>query len=269
MITADPAASAPDGSNVRPAFSIVMPAYNEEAVIERTITELVRELDRQAIDYEIIAVNDASRDGTWAVLQTLAATMPRLRCITNAGPNGYGYAIRAGLELYRGEAVVVVTADGSDSPRDVVAYFRAIERGADCAFGSRFVKGARVSGYPPFKLFVNRLANACVSRLLGTSYDDFTNGFKCYRRHVVDSMLPIVSGQFNITIELSVKAVQGRWTYEVCPTDWTEREAGTSSFKLFKLIVPYTATLLYCLTLNYLRGDSHRHTAASPPRTGG
>ena len=250
----------------RPAFSIVMPAYNEEAVIERTITELVQELDRQAIDYEIIAVNDGSKDATFSLLQALAANTPRLRYITNAGPNGYGYAIRAGLELYRGDAMVVVTADGSDSPRDVVAYFRAIEKGADCAFGSRFAKGAKVSGYPPFKLFVNRFANACVARLLGTRYDDYTNGFKCYRRCVVDSMLPIVSGQFNITIELSVKAIQGGWTYDVCPTDWTERKAGASSFKLFRLIVPYAATLIYCLTLNYLRDGGPRHAIGDAPR---
>lgn len=242
----------------RPAFSIIMPAYNEEAVLERTITELVRELEREAIDYEIIAVDDASKDATLSVLQAVAANTPRLRYVTNEGPNGYGHAIRAGLALYRGDAVVVVTADGSDSPRDVVAYFRAIENGADCAFGSRFVKGARVSGYPPFKLFVNRLANALVARLLGTRYDDYTNGFKCYRRCVVESMLPIVSGQFNITIEMSIKAIQGGWTYEVCPTDWTEREAGASSFRLFKLIVPYAATLIYCLTLHYLRGGGRR-----------
>jgi dolichol-phosphate mannosyltransferase len=267
MSAAEPAANTTAEGNVPPAISIVMPAYNEEAVIERTITELAQALDREAIDYEIIAVNDASKDGTWAVLQTLAATLPRLRCITNAGPNGYGYAIRAGLAVYRGDAMVIVTADGSDSPRDVVAYFRAIERGADCAFGSRFVKGATVSRYPRFKLLVNRLANACVSRLLGTRYDDFTNGFKCYRRHVIDAMLPIVSGQFNITIELAVKAVQGGWTYEVCPTDWTEREAGTSSFKLFRLIGPYTASLVYCLTLNYLRGGNPRRAAGSPSRT--
>lgn len=236
-----------------PAFSVVMPAYNEEAVVERTIRDLSAELDARGFDYEIITVNDNSKDGTWSVLERLAKELPRLRPVTNAGPNGYGYAIRKGLETYRGDAVVIVTADGSDAPKDVAAYFDAINEGFDCAFGSRFAPGAKVTGYPPFKLFVNRMANALVGMILKSGYDDYTNGFKCYRRTVMDAMQPIVSGQFNITVELAVKAILGGYSYKVVPTDWTQREAGASSFKLFKLIGPYFASLTYCLALNSLR----------------
>lgn len=234
-------------------YSVVMPAYNEEAVVEPTLRALTLALDNAPYAYEVIVVNDASTDETAAVLERLAAEHPKIRCIENPGPNGYGAAIRKGLEHYDGDAVVVVTADGSDAPKDVVAYFAAIAEGADCAFGSRFRKGARVTGYPPFKLFVNRLANGLCGLLLASRYDDFTNGFKCYRRAVIDSMAPLVSSQFNITIEMTVKAIQGGWRIVVLPTDWTQRVAGVSSFRLLKLIKPYAATLLYCLTLHYLR----------------
>ena len=249
-----------------PAFSVVMPAYNEEAVVERTIRELSAELDALGVEYEIICVNDNSTDGTLLVLERLAGEFPRLHPISNPGPNGYGYAIRRGLEHYRGDAVVIVTADGSDAPADVVAYVTALQEGFECAFGSRFAKGAKVTRYPPFKLVVNRLANTLVRFILRSRYDDYTNGFKGYRRQVIDAMQPIVSGQFNITVELAVKAVLGGYRYKVVPTHWTQRDAGASSFRLFKLIGPYFASLSYCLALNALRRGDRQPRPGPEPR---
>lgn len=234
-------------------LSVIMPAYNEEAVIGATVTELSRELEACGIDYEIIAVDDASTDGTATVLAGLAAENDRLRPVHNAGPNGYGFAIRKGLEIYSGDAAVVVTSDGSDAPKDVVGYVRLIEAGNDCAFGQRFVAGSRVEGYPVFKRRVNRIANWLLGRLTGSSYRDFTNGFKCYRREVIEAMQPLEAGQFNITIEMSLKAVLGGFSFGVIPTDWRQRDAGQSTFRLFRLVKPYLVTLIYCFAQRSLR----------------
>jgi dolichol-phosphate mannosyltransferase len=234
-------------------FSIVMPAYNEEGVIEATLQELTSHLDTCGFRYEIIVVNDGSTDRTEALIEEFETRHKAIRHVNNPGPNGYGFAIRKGLEAYQGDAVVIVTSDGSDSPKDVAAYFRKIQEGYDCVFGSRFLPDTKVSGYPPFKLFVNRLANRFLSWILHSSYNDFTNGFKCYRRHVIDAMQPIVAGQFNITIEMSVTTALGGWKYAVVPNDWAQRDAGASSFKLGRLFKPYALTLVYCLTRNYLR----------------
>ena len=75
-----------------------------------------------------------------------------MRCVRNEAPNGFGFAVRKGLEEFRGDAVVIVMADGSDDPRDVVLYYRVLEAGYDCAFGSRFMPGAQVHDYPRIKL---------------------------------------------------------------------------------------------------------------------
>jgi len=234
-------------------FSIVMPAYNEEAVLETTLNELTRHLDSEGFDYEVVVVNDNSSDGTAEVLRSCVERMPRVRHVDNPGPNGYGYAIRKGLEHYRGDAMVIVTSDGSDSPADVASYFRKIEEGYDCAFGARFVPGTTVTNYPPFKKLVNRVANFGLARVLGADYGDFTNGFKCYRRHVVEQMQPLASGQFNITVEMAVKAVLGGHRYAVVPTNWSQRAAGTSSFKIAKMVTPYAASLAYALSAAYLK----------------
>ena len=233
-------------------FSIVMPAYNEQDVIESTLQELTTHLDEQDFNYEIIVINDGSTDKTESILKTITTSHKCVRYINNPGPNGYGNAIRKGLDDYKGDAVVIVTSDGSDSPKDAAAYFRKIQEGYDCAFGSRFMPNTTVTGYPRFKLFINRIANRFVSLILRSHYNDFTNGFKCYRRPVIEAMQPLVAGQFNITIELSVNAVLAGWKFAVIPNDWTQRDAGDSSFKLGKLLKPYTVTLIYCLSRHYL-----------------
>ena len=92
--------------------------------------------------HEILVVNDNSSDGTENVLKSLAVEIPELRYLNNPPPNGFGYAVRAGLAAFRGEAVAIVMADGSDSPADLVAFYRKIQEGYECVFGSRFVRGA-------------------------------------------------------------------------------------------------------------------------------
>jgi dolichol-phosphate mannosyltransferase len=234
-------------------FSIVMPAYNEEDVIEQTLIELTSHLDKSDFNYEIVVVNDGSSDNTGVIVDKLIERFDTIRHVSNEGAHGYGYAIRKGLEVYKGDAVVIVTSDGSDAPKDIEAYFNKIAEGYDCAFGSRFIAGAKVERYPKFKLVINRVTNRLLSWILRSKYTDFTNGFKCYRRHVIDDMQPLVAGQFNITIELAVSASLKGWRYAIVPTDWTQRDAGDSSFYIKQLFKPYALTLVYCLARNYLR----------------
>ena len=237
-----------------PLYSIVMPAYNEEDVIADTVDALCAHLDAEGFHYELIIVDDASADNTAGKIAELMTRHSQIRTLRNDGPNGYGFAIRRGLEIYEGEAAVVVTSDGSDAPKDVAAYFTKIGEGYDCVLGSRFAKGAEVVGYPRFKLFVNRCANLVLSWIVGAPYRDYTNGFKCYRRHVIDDMAPLITGQFNITIEMSLKAILAGHSYTVVPTDWRQRDAGQSSFRIFKMLRPYYSTMVYCLARHYLLG---------------
>ena len=120
---------------------------------------------------------------------TSSGRIPELRPITNSPPNGYGCAVRAGLAAFRGEAVAIVMADGSDSD-DVVAYYRKFQEGYDCVFGSRFIRGARVVDYPWFKLVFNRIANTFIRTLFWIRCNDVTNAFKLYRRSVIAGLQP-------------------------------------------------------------------------------
>jgi dolichol-phosphate mannosyltransferase len=159
-------------------LSVVIPAHNEEDHIAETVQHLATELRSAGILYEIVVINDNSSDGTERILATVSAADPGIRYVNNLPPNGFGFAVRRGLAEFRGEAVAIVMADGSDDPADVVAFYRKLEGGYDCVFGSRFVRGARVSDYPKFKLLLNRLANLLIRVLFLLRYNDVTNAFK-------------------------------------------------------------------------------------------
>lgn len=240
-------------------LSVVMPAYNEATVIAATIRALAAALDGAQVAYEILVVNDKSSDETAAVLTTLEADFPHLRHVDNPGPHGYGRAVRCGLAHFRGDAAVIAMADGSDAPSDVLAYWRLIEAGHDCAFGMRFAPGTKVEGYPPVKRLLNRAGNRLIAWLLGSDYTDFTNGFKCFRRPVIDAMQPLVGAGFNLTIEMSMKAVLSGASYAVVPNSWIQRADGVSKFRLVQAGGLYLATIAYCLLQHRLaRGGIHR-----------
>jgi dolichol-phosphate mannosyltransferase len=158
--------------------SVIVPAHNEAAVIAPTVGAVAAALDAAGRDYELIVIDDASTDGTAAVVAGMAARNPRIRCVGSHYANGFGFAVRAGLERFTGEAVAIVMADGSDDPGDLVRYFDLIEDGYDCAFGSRFMRGGRVQGYPLVKRVLNRLVNHGIRWLFRHGYDDTTNAFK-------------------------------------------------------------------------------------------
>jgi dolichol-phosphate mannosyltransferase len=228
--------------------SVVIPAYNEAAVIEDTLRALVATLSRQPFGWEILVVNDASRDRTEEVLLALEQTEPRLRHTNNQGRHGYGHAVRCGLADFRGDAVIVAMADGSDAPDDLVQYAIKLQEGYQCAFGMRFGPNSDVRGYPAIKRVANRLGNRLIAWLVGQSYTDFTNGFKGFRRHVVEHLMqPLVCGEFNLTIEMSLKAVLGGATFAVVPNSWVQRSAGESKFRLLSLSWLYLMTIVYCL----------------------
>ena len=96
---------------------------------------------------------------------------------------------------------------------------------------------------------LNRLGNRFIALLFRQRYYDFTNPFKCYRREVVDAMHPLVSGQFNLSIEMSLKAVAQGVRYAVVPNSWRDRDAGSSKFKILYHSYMYLLTIFYCMVV--------------------
>src|SRR4051795_13093902 len=237
-------------------LSVVMPAQNEQGSVAKTVEGVVAALEREAIDYEVVVVNDDSEDSTEAVVAALGEQNPRIRVYRSHNERGFGNAIRSGLDVFQGDAVVIVMADASDNPEDLVRYHRLLEEGYDCAFGSRFMSGAKVYDYPRVKYVVNRLANQFIRILFRHRYNDTTNAFKAYRREVVETVQPLLSKHFNLTVEMPLKAIVRGHTYAVIPTDWTNRTSGVAKLAMKEMGSRYLFIVLYVwLEMTLSRGD--------------
>ena len=240
-------------------LSVLIPAQNEEGSIGAAIAGVTAALDRAGIEHEVLVVDDGSTDGTRAVVESAAAADPRVRYRRSPLEPGFGMAVRAGLDAYTGDAVAIFMADSSDDPEDLCRYHAILEEGWDCAFGSRFVPGARVSGYPRLKLAINRLANLFIRLIFMHGYNDTTNAFKAYRRDAIESASPLLSNHFNLTVELPLKAIVRGNSYKVIPISWTNRVTGESKLAMREMGSRYMFIVLYIWLEHHLsRGDYHR-----------
>ncbi|HYC53956.1 MAG TPA: glycosyltransferase family 2 protein [Candidatus Binatia bacterium] len=254
-------------------LSAVIPAHNEEGNIRACLHELTSVLREARIAYEIIVVDDDSSDATAAVVRQVAQQDAGVSVVTSSLPGGFGRAIRAGLELVTGDVVVIYMADLSDDPRDVVAYYRKIEEGYDCVFGSRFMRGGHVEHYPPVKRVVNRIVNRTVQLLFWTRFNDLTNAFKAYRIGVVRECGPYRASHFNITLEMSLSALIRRYRIAQIPIRWYGRTWGSSNLRLREMGRKYLYVVLKVFAERMLivddvlteRDAAERHAAERKP----
>lgn len=240
-------------------YSVIIPARDEEESLPSTVRDIHTVFSRESVPHEIVVVDDGSRDGTWKVLQNLRQEIPTLSPVQNPGPHGFGRAIIYGLNHSKGDAVVIMMADASDSPEDAVKYWRLLNEGYECAFGSRFVKGGKVIDYPRLKLFVNRLANFFVRIGFNIPLNDTTNAFKAYRRNVIDGCRPFLSPHFNLTVEIPLKAIVRGYSWTVMPISWQNRKYGEAKLKIKEMGSRYFFICAYVWLEKYFsRGDYRR-----------
>lgn len=245
-----------EAAGIEGMLSVVIPAHNEEGQIVETVQKLASALRGAGINYEILVINDNSTDATERCLARLMMEDPGVRYINNPPPNGFGFAVRHGLAEFRGDAVAIVMADASDSPDDLVSFYRKLQSGYDCVFGSRFVRGGLVVDYPWLKLLLNRLANLLIRILFLLHYNDVTNAFKLYRRSAIAGIQPLLSHHFNLTVELPLKCIIRGYRYDVLPNSWYNRKAGISKLRIKEMGSRYLFVILYCwLEMMLSRGD--------------
>ena len=239
-------------------LSVIIPAYNEAGNLSETVNTFHASLQEAGIDHEILVINDNSNDNTALVLETLSNHVPTLRCLVNNPPkNGFGYAVRKGLENFSGDCAAIVMADLSDSPQDLISFYKKmVNENLDCVFGSRFVKGGSAAGYPKNKYLLNRIANTLVRIIFGLKYNDCTNAFKLYKRETIEGLKPFLAPHFNLTLELSLKAIVRGYSYAVIPNSWTNRKKGVSNLRIPEMGSRYFFILIYCLIEKYFsKGD--------------
>ncbi|HTM18954.1 MAG TPA: dolichyl-phosphate beta-glucosyltransferase [Kofleriaceae bacterium] len=163
-------------------LSVIVPAYNEEQRIAPTLASVDDYLAASGITYEIVVVDDGSRDGTVALVEEIARKRPAIRCIPTKPNRGKGHAVRVGMLGAVGAIRLMCDADGSIPAFEIPRVVNPIRMGeVDIAIGSRRADGAQVGRKQPwYRRAWSRVANQVVQRVLVRGVRDTQCGFKAF-----------------------------------------------------------------------------------------
>ena len=184
--------------------SVIIPAYKEEEHIEDTVSDLVAEFRRAQFEFEVIVILDyVPNDDTILIVRKLCERFGEVQLVERPGKRGVGDAIRTGIRLAKGNILVPVMADHSESPQDLVRLVSSVAEGYDVAIGDRF-KDGKPHGYPFLKYLANRCCNQIIRFLFRVPSSDTTNAFKAYRTELL-RQLDLSSKGFEIFAEIPLK----------------------------------------------------------------
>jgi undecaprenyl-phosphate 4-deoxy-4-formamido-L-arabinose transferase len=185
-----------------PVVSLVVPVYNEEATLEEVCRRALAALEGLGKPYELIVVDDGSRDGTWAIVERLVAADPAVHAVRLKRNFGQHPAMHAGLSRAQGDIVVTMDADLQNVPEDLPKLIAAVEGGADVASGRR--RGRDDSWG---RTFPSKLVNGMLRRFTGAEIADFGCAFNAYSRSAIEPVLGVIGKQkFTKALVLSAGA---------------------------------------------------------------
>ena len=228
---------------------VLIPAFNEEGCIRQTVQAIHSTLSQHYINHEILVVNDNSTDRTMSYLESLGKSINNLKILSNEYGHGFGNTVRYGLDNWQGDIIVLAMGDQSDDPYDIVKFYQTMEvKNVDCIFGNRFIKGGKAINYPFIKLCLNRIFNTLLMITVDSRYNDYTNAFKMYKRKVIESITPLKSTDFELTIEIPLKAIKNKFSFHIVPNTWQQRKVGYSKLSILKNVNSYISILLKYLS---------------------
>ncbi|HQR32491.1 MAG TPA: glycosyltransferase family 2 protein [Blastocatellia bacterium] len=211
-----------------PFLSIVIPAYNEEKRIGRTLEGTFEYLSAQSYDYEVLVVNDGSRDRTAEkVLEFAAQTSGRLQLIESPGNRGKGYAVRNGMLQARGEVALFYDADLATPTSEIIKVVTPIvENRYDVVFGSRALDRELIGEHQSFlRELRGRGGNIFLRATLGLDFRDTQCGFKAFRREAAQSIFQLqrIDG-FGFDPEILFIGQKQGWRLLEMPVRWNHVE---------------------------------------------
>jgi dolichyl-phosphate beta-glucosyltransferase len=208
-----------------PDLSIVIPAYNEASRIEPTIRSMVEYCRRTQRTFEVIVVDDGSRDGTSAVGRKLAEEFPELRLIRLAANHGKGYAVRAGVVNAIGSLVLFADADGATPIAEIERLEKALQEGADLAVGSRALRASGVRLHAQlYRHLIGRTFHFLVECVADGGVKDTQCGFKLFRsRAAQDLFSRMRMNGFSFDVEVLVMARRRGYRIAEVPVNWTHQ----------------------------------------------
>ncbi len=223
-------------------ITILLPAYNEEEVIEKSVDKIFSALKLKE-DYEILVINDGSTDKTEEILKELKRKYRNLRYINHEKNKGLGGAIKTGIKEANGRIIIELDADMTQ-PIDLVEQMvNKIDEGNDICIASRYIKGGGMRNVPLWRVLLSKLANKIFSITYFTKITDLTSGYRAYKSSFVKK-LDFSQNDFSIQLEISVKMAKNKAKISEIPLILTNRSIGSSKFRLIKAMPKYIPVII-------------------------
>lgn len=222
--------------NKKLPISIIVPVYNEGL----NITLFIQALEKKVkIKHEIIIVYDFDQDDTVPVVKELQYKFSNIRLIKNNLGKGLINACRVGFIEAKGNFIVVMPGDLADDPKAINNMYKLAKGGYDIVCGTRYSKGGKQLGGSLVKTILSRIAGLATPMLLGIPTSDLTNGFKMYRKSLLNKINIESQGGWEFAMEILIKAHSMGFKITETPSTWQERSFGKSKFKLLKWLPRY------------------------------
>jgi len=225
-------------------LSIVVPAYNEEHTIGDVIDRLRATLQKIGFAYEILVVDDCSRDRSAEI-----SLGKHVKVYSLKQHMGKGFALRAGFRKAKGEIIVTIDSDGSNRPEELPLLLNPIlQDNADLVIGSRFSGNAPTSG-KRFNAAGVRIFNLLIQILTGAAVSDSQSGYRAMKSEVLEN-LNLKSGGYEIESEMLVKIARRRFRVREVPVSFEQRTYGRST--LDPIVDGFK--ILMSIVTSYLKG---------------
>ncbi len=174
------------------SYSFVIPAYNEGVRLRPTLHALIRHIQEQNWDAEILVVNDGSTDDTAQIVREYGKAHPQVLLVENPGNRGKGFSVRNGMLHAHGDICLFSDADLSSPITEAQKLFDAIAHGADIAIGSRWLRAElQTERQPLYRQAFGRIYNLVLRVFLGLRFADTQCGFKAFRRDAAQRIFPL------------------------------------------------------------------------------
>ena len=228
----------------RRVLSIVVPAFNEELRLPRTIERIEEFMDARGEPYELILVDDGSADATRKVMDAAASAHPSVRVEVLPHNRGKGRALAVGVEAARGDEILLTDADLSTPIEELDKLRAALRSGAGVAIASRAVRGSRVEVSQPFyRVVMGKGFNLIVQAVLLPGIWDTQCGFKLFRADVAHAVFEgLVTDGFGFDPEVLFRARRRGFKIAEVPVVWrnsapTKVSAFRSSLDMLKHVI--------------------------------
>jgi len=215
-------------------LSIVIPAYNEEKRLPKTLAAIQKFLQKTKLKAEIIVVNDGSTDNTIKIIEQLKTTIPELKLINYSKNQGKGYAVKKGIQASQGQKILFTDADNSTPIEELPKLMAKAEKGYKVVFGSRYLKKNSIKiKQPLYRKWLGRVGNSMIQFLLVEGIKDSQCGFKLFSYEAAQEIFARQKvKRFGFDMEALVIAKNLGYKMAEVPVSWYND--GSSKVRPFK-----------------------------------